>query len=197
VTTSSTLRWLTLPAALLTLIIIGACQQRDPSSSSDTPVPEYRPSATIRELMHSIVDPTADVVWLSVGTVMDENGVHDIRPSTDEEWEHVRNGAITLLESANLLMMPGRAVAHPGEDSLAPGIELTPEEIAQLIDANPRSWNARSLVMHQLVTSMVEAIDAKDADTLFTLGSQLQAVCESCHREYWYPNEVVPPLPSS
>ena len=56
--------------------------------------------------MHSVIDTSADVVWLSVQTVITKDGTVEIRPRTDEEWEHVRRGAITLLESSNLLMMP-------------------------------------------------------------------------------------------
>lgn len=175
----------------LALTLTGACRQREQGSADDS-APEYRPSATVRELMHSVVDPTADIVWLSVGTVIDEEGVHEIRPRTDEEWASVRDAAITLLESANLLMMPGRSVAHAGERSFAPGVELEPEEIGRLIEDDPNGWNARAIVMHQLVTSMIEAIDLQDADTLFTLGSQLQAVCESCHTQYWYPGDIAP-----
>lgn len=97
--------------AFLIVIMVGACQSREPESVAAPAAPEYQPTATVRELMHSVIDPAADVVWLSVWTLVDGEGVHEIRPQTDEEWAGVRRGAIILLEAANLLMMPGRPVA--------------------------------------------------------------------------------------
>src|SRR5262252_8044394 len=47
--------------------------------------------ASIKEVMQSIVDPSADVLWGAVGTVVDnENGIQDLRPKTPEEWLNVR-----------------------------------------------------------------------------------------------------------
>ena len=69
----------------------------------------YAPTATIKDLMDSIVDPSADVVWNAVSTT-------------------VRAG--------------------------------------------------------------------KDAAKVFELGDTLDAACESCHRQYWYPNEKIPDFPS-
>ena len=140
--------------------------------------------------MLSVVDPSADVVWGAVKTVVSEKEVVDIAPQTDEDWAVVRQGAVGLMEAGNLLMIPGRRVAHPGEKSEAPGIELEPEEIAVLIAQDRISWNARALVLHEVLSYVVEAIDAKDSDRVFELGEQIEAVCESCHRAYWYPGQV-------
>ena len=167
----------------------------EPASVAVPAAPEYKPTATVRELMHSIVDPAADVVWLSVWTLVDGEGVHEIRPQTDEEWASVRRGAIILLEATNLLLMPGRQVAHPGEKSVAPGVELEPDQIATLIAEDRNAWNARAIVLHEVATAAIEAIDAKDADELFNVGAQIEPVCESCHSQYWYPGQVRPPRP--
>ena len=61
--------------------------------------------------------------------------------TTDEDWAEVRRHALIVSEAANLLLMPDRPVAPPGAASLAPGVELTPEEIRALIDKNPDGWN--------------------------------------------------------
>ncbi len=115
----------------------------------ETPAPEqpppadppYRPVASIREVMNSVIDPSVDVVWNSVGSVIDHGRVTDRAPDTDEDWAEVRRHALVVSEAANLLMMPNRPVAPPGAPSLAPGVELTPEEIRSLIDKNPAGWN--------------------------------------------------------
>jgi hypothetical protein len=58
--------------------------------------------------------------------------VIDRAPKTDEDWAEVRRHALVVSEAPNLLMMHNRPVAPPGAPSLAPGIELTPEEIRSL-----------------------------------------------------------------
>src|ERR1700760_2806444 len=59
--------------------------------------------ASIKEVMQSIVDPSADALWGAVGTVVDnENGIQELRPKTPEEWANVRNAAVRILEGGNL-----------------------------------------------------------------------------------------------
>ena len=76
------------------------------------PQAEYRPTTTIKDLMDGIVDPAADTIWGSVATI---NGKEEKTPHTDEEWLAVRRSALQLVEASNLLQIPGRHVAKPGE----------------------------------------------------------------------------------
>jgi hypothetical protein len=76
------------------LISIAACTPPPaPAEAPDPPQPQYAPTATIKEIMQSIVDPSADVVWLSVTTVQSSAGTIDSAPKNDEEWTKVRQGA--------------------------------------------------------------------------------------------------------
>jgi hypothetical protein len=142
--------------------------------------------------MRSVVDPAADVVWLSVTTVQNEDGLVETRPTSDEEWTMVRQGAITLAEAANLLMIPGRHVAGPGEKSETPGVELEPSEMESLIEKDRASWNLRAKGLHDASLATLRAVEAHDADKVFELGEQIERACESCHAQYWYPNEKIP-----
>jgi hypothetical protein len=173
------------------LVSISACNRTQP-----TPLPEYAPAATIKDLMLSIVDPSADVVWLSVTTVASAAGTVETAPKTDEEWKKVRQGAIALTEAANLLMMPGRHVAGPGEKSETPGIELEPLEMEALIDRDRASWIMRAKGLHDAGMEVLQAIDAKDAQKVFEIGEHIERACEHCHSQYWYPNEKIPPVPT-
>lgn len=159
--------------------------------------PAYQPTATIKDLMLSIVDPSADVVWLAVTTVQGPGGLTDRAPATGEEWARVRQGAIALTEAANLLMMPGRHVAARGEKSEAPGVELEPAEMDALIAKDPAAWIARARALHAAGSAALAAIDARDAQRVFEVGEQIEQACETCHRQYWYPNETIPEFPSS
>ena len=154
------------------------------------------PTATIKDLMVSIVDPSADVVWDAVQTTVSQDGTVDKVPHTAEEWADLRGGAIRLVEAANLLVMPGRHVAGPGEKSETPGIELEPAEMEALVDQDRRAWDERVQAFRAVSLEVLSAVDAKDANKLFDVGDELDTACENCHKQYWYPNEKIPDFPS-
>jgi len=114
------------------LLVAAACSPRGPQA-------EYRTTATIKDIMDSMVDPNADYLWESVATIVTAAGTEERAPRTNEDWIALRRHAIPLVEATNLLQMPGRHVAKPGEKSENPGIELGPEEMAKdypaLLDA--------------------------------------------------------------
>ena len=191
--------FIALHAVLLGVIVTaGACQKAAPPADAAAPVqPTYAPTATIKDLMLSIVDPSADVVWLSVTTVQSAAGTVDTAPKNEEEWQKVRQGAIALAEAANLLIMPGRHVAKPGEKSETPGVELEPSEMEVLINKDRAAWEKRARALHDAALNVVKAVDTKDSQKVFEVGEEIEVACESCHRQYWYPNEVIPPVPAS
>jgi hypothetical protein len=147
---------------------------------------------TIKDLMDSIVDPSADVVWGAVGTVVDQDGAHETFPKTQEEWLNVRRASIRIIEGANLLMMPGREAAPPGSKSEAPGVELEPPEITALIKKNRASFDAFARALQAVGAESVRASDAQDTAALLEIGGRMQDVCESCHQVFWYPGAKQP-----
>ena len=185
--------------SLAALILTAACHEQPAATQASAPPPadppEYFPTATIKDLMQSVVDPNADVVWLSVTTVQSAKGTVETAPKTDEDWTKVRHGAIVLTEAANLLMVPGRHVARPGEKSETPGVELEPSEMEALINKDPAAFHKRAKALHDAGVAALQAIDAKDAPKVFEVGEQIERACEGCHSQYWYPNEKIPPVP--
>src|SRR5262245_2493236 len=173
----------------------GPAEKPSPAITPQPSQPEYMPTATVKDLMLSVVDPSADVVWLSVTTVQSDKGTVDTAPHTDEEWMKVRHGAIALTEAANLLMVPGRHVARPGEKSETPGVELEPHEMEALINKDIPAFRMRAKALHEAGLAALQAVDAKDAQKVFEVGEQIEQACENCHKQYWYPNEKIPPVP--
>src|SRR5580765_3069152 len=118
-----------------TLIVAVACsapqQAAAPATArpAETAAAEFRTTATIKDIMDSVVDPSADYLWESVATIVTRKGTEERRPRTDDDWKQARRRAIAMIEATNLLIMDGRLVAKPGEKSENPGIELGPEEI--------------------------------------------------------------------
>ena len=137
--------------------------------------------------MLSVIDPAADNIWEAVATIVTHDGIEERRPNTDEEWEALRHEAVRLVESTNLLLMHDREVARPGFRSENPGIELEPDQIQALIDEDPQTWDWLVTDLYRVSTSMLEAVEDRDADRLFDEGGPLDVTCERCHQRYWYP----------
>jgi hypothetical protein len=181
-----------------TTVIAASCQSKPQESATPAATqPPYTTSATIKDIMLHVVDPAGDMVWDSVAAVIDKQGLHETAPKTDEDWFKVRTGVITLIEASNLLMVPGRAMARPGEKSVAPGVELEPAEMEALVNKDREGWNRRALDLHNISLKVLDVVEKKDAQALFEIGEALDKACENCHRAYWYPNEQIPELPSS
>lgn len=145
--------------------------------------------STIKDIMESVIDPSADTLWGAVGTVMDKQGIRDLIPKSAEEWRDVRRAAVRIIEGANLLMMPGREAAPAGTQSEAPGVELEPAEIAVLIRKKRKSFDAYAQALQGLGAEALRAGEAKNADLLIEIGGRMEDVCESCHKTFWYPLE--------
>jgi hypothetical protein len=121
--------------------------------------PPFKPVADNKLLMQAVIDPSADAVWDSVKTIITAQGVEEIRPRTEAEWAAVRNSAVTLAESGNLLMMPPRA-RDGGE------------------------WMQRAQELVAASEAAMRAADAKNADRLFTVGGDIYDACSHCHQKY-------------
>ena len=143
--------------------------------------------SSVRDLMQSIIDPSADALWGAAGTVVDKEGIHELFPKTPEEWLDVRRAAIRIIEGGNLLMMPGREAAPAGTKSEAPGVELEPPQITALIKKYRRNFNAFAKALQVLGLEALRASDAKNAVLVLDIGARMENVCESCHQTFWYP----------
>ena len=121
--------------------------------------PPFKPVVDTKLLMQSVVDPNADFVWDAVKIIMTKDGEQDIRPKTDEEWIAVRNAAVAVAESGNLLMMVPRA-------------------------KNGGEWMTLAQDMINTGQEAIKAAEAKNAEKLFTVGGDIYESCSNCHRKY-------------
>jgi hypothetical protein len=167
-------------AALLVIAIGLAC-----GCSSPEPAP-FRPTSTVKDIMDSLVDPSADALWDSVEIVATLQGTEHKAPRTDDEWKALRRHAIALVEASNLLLIPGRHVAGPEEKAEDPRVDLHPEEIEALLVKDRGAWAMRAHRLHEAATVSLQAVEARDVTALMNAGETLDAACEACHRNYWY-----------
>ncbi len=136
---------------MFTLLALSACG-RGPAA------PPFRPVADNKLLMQA-VDAQADVVWEAVRTVITDKGTEELGPTTAQEWTAIRNAAVFLTESGNLLMMPPRA-----KDS--------------------GDWMKYSRELIDASEAAIRAADARDRNRLFEVGGDINDKCMQCHEHY-------------
>src|SRR5215203_3486342 len=146
-------RWAVLSALLC---MAGGC------SRSVAPGPELETAATIKELMDAMVDPSAEYLFDNIVEIVDEKGIIDKTPKTDDEWKEARRRALMLFEAPNLLVAPGRKVARPGDKAEYPEVELGPEQIQQMIDDDRDGFVRRARRLQGAAALALKAIDARD-----------------------------------
>jgi hypothetical protein len=148
-----------------------------------------RGPATVKDMMHSMVDPAANGLFDSVQIVVDEKGTRQEGPETDQDWQEVGNRAQVLLDVSEYLQTPGLRGARPRDRSGNPGIENEPGEIQRLMDSEHETFARNARRLHDAASVIKRAADAKDRNALWDALGGLDGACEVCHLRYWYPND--------
>src|SRR4051794_14961601 len=108
-----------------------------------------QPASTVSELMVKIIYPASDAIFY----------ITTREPKTESEWVELQGKALAVAESANLLMMPGRA-------------------------RDQDRWIADARLMLDAGRAAFRAAKAKDVAALDALNDQLYTSCTSCHQHY-------------
>ena len=108
-----------------------------------------QPVGSMSELMVRILYPTSDAIFY----------VSTRTPKNEVEWNELQAKALTLAESANLLMMPGRA-------------------------RDQDRWMGDAKLLLDVGTAAFRAAKQKDIEALSGLNDQLYEACVSCHEHY-------------
>jgi len=167
------------------ILVLSACRGREPAKGEAPPVPEFRLNATIRDIMDAFIDPAADHIWDAVAITVTAKGRVEKYPRTDEEWKELRRRAIQVMEGANLLLVPGRHVARPGEQ-VDPRVAIPPDQIEAMINQDRAAFTKMAHDLYDSVLPVLQAIDAKDKDKLLDVSDAIDRACENCHIKYWY-----------
>lgn len=135
---------------LIALIAIGAAfafELRAPAIQETTP--PTRPVGTMSDLMVKLIYPTSDAIFY----------IETRTPKTDAEWSELQTKTLTLAESANLLMMPGRA-------------------------RDQDRWMADAKLMLDAGMAAYTAARKKDVAALVDLNDAVYQSCVVCHQHY-------------
>ena len=139
----------------LFLILVTSCSSPPPAPA----LPPFDTSISLKDLMANVVDPTADEVWGSVGTIMTKEGSFELEPKTDEEWNHVKASAMAIQEVGNLLMIPARSGGNA-------------------------EWNKRALELIAQTKRVIQAAEKHDKQGVFDTGADMYDACVNCHKQF-------------
>lgn len=114
-----------------------------------SPRPPTRNVGTMSDLMVKIIYPASDALFY----------IESRTPKTDSEWTALEGQALIVAESANLLMMPGRA-------------------------RDEQQWMADARLMLDVGAEAVAAAKKKDVDAIAALSDRLMESCTTCHKNY-------------
>lgn len=137
------------------LLTLQACD----ASKAERAAPPFVTDLPMHDLMAHVIDPAADIIWRSAGEVVTEAGTESLVPTNEAGWHEVEFGSATLIEAANLLMLPGRA-------------------------ADTQDWQEFALGLAAMGQRALAAAEAQDGQALFAAGADLYQVCVACHQQY-------------
>jgi hypothetical protein len=146
----------------LLVLALGACSEA-PAPAASSPAPAttaYNLSLGMRDFMNLVLEPTADVLWDSAGWVNDiETGYQELYPTTDADWDMVRQRAAQIVEAGNSLALPGRAVDND-------------------------AWLTYANALSAAGAMAMEAAAVRNQEDFFQAGAQMYSVCSACHQTY-------------
>jgi hypothetical protein len=182
-------------AGLLALgALTSACSSSKPAPAPPPAVElwgDLKPVVSVKELMRDMIDPASDNIFDAVRSVVTNKGTVETEPKTDEDWDKIRIGAVTLAEGIYLLKVP-RPFAPPGDENNSTGPEpeeLSPAQIKAKLEADPVLWNAKIEALRNVGLEVLDIVKKKNVKELWDAGENLDQACESCHLIYWYPGD--------
>ena len=139
------------------LVLVGCSNEQSEELAAAEAV--YNTQLDTQQIMSLVLEPASDILWDSAGWVMDAAGYEDLYPTTDEGWDFVRAQAAIVVESGNMLALPGRA-----EDNDA--------------------WMIYSEGLSEAGLLAMKAAAEQNEEDFFQAGAQIYSVCTACHQAY-------------
>src|SRR5215471_20893320 len=140
--------------ALVGLVVLAGCRPSSnapPASSAPAATPtqalwgDLKPVVSVKELMRDMLDPASDYIFDAVKVTYTKTGTIETKPTTEQDWDRIRIGAVTLAEGVYLLKIP-RPFAPAGDENNSTGpdaTELSPAQIKTKLEGDPVLWNAK------------------------------------------------------
>ena len=146
------------------------------SASAKAPTPAMQVHSDLNQLMRGVLYPAANVVFWSQNDDpakakrppgQDPSLATDPLVSTFGGWQAVENAALALMESSNLLLIPGRTCAN--------GLP---------VPMNDPAWSKFVQDLRDAGMKAYKAAQAKNQDQMIEVADTLSAACAGCHRKW-------------
>jgi hypothetical protein len=144
------------------------------SMAAQTPAPATPPAANLNQIMRSLFFPHSNVVFFTqrydpaeVKRATEPSGSTDPLTGVFGGWEAVENAALTLADSADLLLTAGRKCSN-GRD-----VPLANADWATLV----KGLREASMVAYKAALT-------KDKDKMIDASEVLALSCSNCHNKY-------------
>lgn len=145
---------------LLGIIILTSCSAPEETDSATSDVTSnFNTTLNMQEIMAYVLEPAADIIWDSGGWVLDAAGYEELYPTTDDGWNYVKAQAAIVVESGNIMALPGRAMDND-------------------------AWMIYAKGMSEAGLLAMKAAEAQNEEDFFQAGAQMYSVCTACHQAY-------------
>lgn len=174
-------------AGLLCVSAYAADQKPAPAAAGKSP--------NLHELMKNVIAPQAQVIWDLGNNAQDDQGNLDPKKLKPADWAKFTSAATKTKQAAQTLATADHVMAAaPGQkiDGEGNPNAFGAKEVQKTIDAQPKAFAAFA---QQLVVSMDKVLDGAakhDAAKLAEVSGELDQLCESCHTQFWYPQQKAP-----
>ncbi|WP_305098326.1 cytochrome c [Croceibacterium aestuarii] len=169
-------------ALLPALALVAACSQ---GAKEEEPL-------TVHDVMVKQIDGNADPIWEITNASLDDSAAINPAKMTDEQWAEVEKRALAVKAGAETLAeMKKLVLIKPGEKISDQDVEggSTPAKVQAHLDAAPDDFRQFAGVLEAHMADLATAAKNHDAAAATPLVDQLDGVCESCHLEFWYPEQ--------
>ena len=170
----------------LTLLSLAACQQQ-----------KQEPATTLHEVMAGSIDPVADVIWHVASKAYGEDGNAKAGVLADRDWAQIAKAARDLHDGAMIIANnPDIVVAAPGAKILDEGKvaeAVTAVQVASYVERDRPGLASHARNLSAIALEIEAAAKARNAAQTVKLSEDLDEVCETCHKRFWYPAQPTPP----
>jgi len=141
----------------------------------------------IRSTMQERVNPAMLAIWDIGNNALNDDGGIDPKLMDDSKWAKVAEAADQLSAASKAIAAaPAFISAAPDNSEVGDG-EITMAAVQQHLDSDPAGLKQMAAALADHADSIAAAARAKDAKAAGDLIGETDAVCETCHMAYWYP----------
>ncbi len=188
-------------AILLTAtLLLAGCQKKEAA------VPAAH---TINDTMRQIMEPNAEAIWDTMSKAYNDKGdALDASKLSEADWQKIadssakmRDRAQELIDHVKDVQVTANGVPILGEQAVGQvgpaGKDwdaVDPRTIQGRIAAKPDLFVEKARILLDASKKLNRAGTTKDVALLYSVGSEMDEVCDGCHEPFWGTDEP-PPFP--